>query len=108
MAIRIDGVDWDAGNWPKCGKHGVARAEIEHVLASIEFRIPDPFPGEPRFRTAGRTADGRHVFLVFTYRDLGDRLLVRPVSARYMHQKEVEAYERAKEALAVPPERRGR
>ncbi|WP_372426357.1 BrnT family toxin [Salinarimonas chemoclinalis] len=107
MAVRIDGIEGDAGNWPKCGKHGVSRDEIEHVLTNIEFRIPDPFPREVRYRTAGRTPNGRHVFLVFTYRQLGDRLLVRAVSARYMHEKEVKAYERAKKALALPPERRG-
>ncbi|TBN45900.1 BrnT family toxin, partial [Paracoccus sediminis] len=25
--MKIAGFDWDDGNWPKCGKHGVSRAE---------------------------------------------------------------------------------
>jgi len=28
-AMKIAGFDWDDGNWPKCGKHGVSRTEIE-------------------------------------------------------------------------------
>jgi uncharacterized protein len=34
------------------------------------------------------------VFIVFTIRRKGDELLIRPISARYMHQKEIEAYEK--------------
>ena len=30
---------------------------------------------------------------MFTLRRKGDRQLVRPISARYMHKKEVESYE---------------
>jgi uncharacterized protein len=30
--MHLDGFDWDSGNWLKCGKHGVAREEIEQVL----------------------------------------------------------------------------
>jgi uncharacterized DUF497 family protein len=30
---------------------------------------------------------------VFTLRRNGDEILIRPVSARYMHQEEIEAYE---------------
>ena len=29
--MKIIGFDWDDGNWPKCGKHGVSREEIEQV-----------------------------------------------------------------------------
>jgi uncharacterized DUF497 family protein len=31
---------------------------------------------------------------VFTERDRGDGVLIRPISARYMHKKEVESYEK--------------
>ena len=33
MAMKIRGIEWDPGNWPKCGKHGATKDEIEHVLA---------------------------------------------------------------------------
>ena len=51
--MEIAGIEWDKGNWPKCGKHGVSRLDIEAVLL-----------GTPA------------------------------ISARFMHQKEVEHYER--------------
>lgn len=41
----------------------------------------------------GKTAGGRSVFLVFTIRERGGKRLIRPVSARYMHRKEVKNYE---------------
>ncbi len=41
----------------------------------------------------GQTAAGRHLFLAFTIRQQDMRRLIRPISARYMHAKEVEHYE---------------
>jgi uncharacterized protein len=41
----------------------------------------------------GQTGNGRRVFLVFTLRGKGDKQLIRPISARYMHKKEIESYE---------------
>lgn len=58
--MEIHGFDWDDGNWPKCGKHGVAR---------------------------------RYVFLVFMFRKIGGQTKLRPISARFMHQKEIDHYE---------------
>ena len=81
---------WDRGNWPKCGKHGVSKAEIECVLADPATKVgPDPFVGETHFRAVGLTADSRHVFLVFEYRGEDKRA----ISARYMHEKEIRRYE---------------
>jgi uncharacterized DUF497 family protein len=39
------------------------------------------------------TDKGRGVFIIFTLRRKGDELLIRPISARYMHKKEIEVYE---------------
>ena len=96
MIIQYDGFQWDAGNIAHCAKHGVSRDEIEYVLAHMTFFIPDPHQHEPRMRTVGVTEENRHVFVVFTFRELEDEWYVRPVSARYMHEKEVNAYERFK------------
>lgn len=60
--MKIAGFDWDDGNWPKCGKHGVSRAEIEQVLMGEPAVMSDPHPGEPRMRAIGRTEAGRYVF----------------------------------------------
>lgn len=91
--MKIASFDWDDGNWPKCGKHGVSRKEIEQVLLDGPAVMPDPNPNEPRLRAIGKTDAGRDVFLVFMFRDVDGQTLLRPISARYMHKKEVEHYE---------------
>lgn len=101
----FDGFEWDEGNWPKCGKHGVGKHEIEAALLNIEFQIEDPHPGEERYRTAVQLESGRYVFLIFTYRQYESRVLIRPISARYMHGKEVKTYEQAKKAMASAAKR---
>lgn len=44
-------------------------------------------------RAIGKTAAGRYVFLVFMPREVNGRTKLRPISARYMHQKEIDYYE---------------
>jgi uncharacterized protein len=64
-------------------------------LSAIRFVVDDPFAGEKRYRTVGRTRAGRYVFAVFTLR--GSKL--RPISVRYMHEREVASYEEAMAGL---------
>ena len=52
----------------------------------------EPFPEEPRWRAIGKTESGRYVFLVFMMREQK----IRPISARFMHSKEIEHYENYK------------
>jgi uncharacterized DUF497 family protein len=52
------------------------------------------FGAEARSIAIGWTRAGRAVFVVFTSRVKGGDTLIRPVSARYMHRKEIEAYEK--------------
>ena len=91
--MKIAGFDWDSGNWPECGKHGVSQEEIEQVLLGKPAVMADPNPDEPRLRAIGKTAAGRYVFLVFMRREIDSQTKLRPISARYMHQKEVDHYE---------------
>jgi len=91
--MKTAGFDWDDGNWPKCGKHGVSRAEIEEVLLNTPAVMPDSHPEEPRMRAIGKTSAGRYVFLVFMIRQFNDQFFLRPISARFMHQKEIDHYE---------------
>jgi len=91
--MKTAGFDWDDGNWPKCGKHGVSRAEIEEVLLNTPAVMPDPHPEEPQMRAIGKAIAGRYVFLVFMVRQFNDKLFLRPISARFMHQKEIDHYE---------------
>lgn len=44
-------------------------------------------------RAIGKTEAGRYVFLVFMLRESDGVVKLRPISARYMHQKEVQHYE---------------
>ena len=98
--MQFDGFDWDDGNWPKCGKHGVSKAEIEVVLADPEtFIFPDPGHGmnEVRELAVGASPlDGHAIAIFFTRRTVDGRSLLRPVSARYMHDKEVRKYEQTR------------
>ena len=51
--------------------------------------------GERRFRAIGSTLKSRKLFVVFTWRSHEDSVLIRPISARYMHKREVESYEKS-------------
>lgn len=94
---NIDGFDWDAGNLAKCGKHGVSRSEIEHALATDPDVSHDKTGSlEERFNAVGMTQDARAVFIVFTIRTRGGSRFIRPISARYMHERERNTYERTK------------
>ena len=50
---------------------------------------------EDRYIAVGRDTDGRPVFVAFTVRERNGERLIRPVSARFMHGKEIEGYEEA-------------
>ena len=47
----------------------------------------------------GMVGSGRHIFVVFTLRQHGSRTLLRPISARYMHQREIAIYDQARARL---------
>jgi hypothetical protein len=92
--MKIAGFEWDDGNWPKCGKHGVSRDEIESVFADTPsiYLDPDHSEQEQRYRAIGVTAEGRFILVAFTLRGSGTGMWLRPISARYMHSKEVRRY----------------
>jgi uncharacterized protein len=96
VVLRVSGFDWDEGNRKKCEKHGLSIMQIEAVFANGPRVAPDPkhSEAEDRLIAVGRTKAGRPVFVAFTLRTKDKRRLIRPVTARYMHAKEVEAYEK--------------
>jgi uncharacterized DUF497 family protein len=73
----------------------VTLAEIESVFQRAVLVFPDAAHShvETRYLAIGKTTEGRHLFLAFTIREQGGRRLIRPISARYMHAKEVQHYE---------------
>lgn len=87
--------EWDAGNYAKCQKHGVSIAEIEAAFAATPRIAPaiDPAAAEQRFIAIGQGAGNRPLFIVFTLRRSGNHQTIRPISARYMHAKEITRYE---------------
>ena len=96
MKKAVYGFDWDAGNQEKCLKHGLTLEEIESVFDGIVMVLPDPnhSDGEDRSRAIGRTVSGRYIFLVYTLRRRNGQTFIRPISARYMHRKEIDHYEK--------------
>jgi uncharacterized DUF497 family protein len=107
---QFEAFDWDIGNLAKCQKHGVTIADIEWVMKR------DPLVGrdaqhsahEERLRAIGQTAVGRWIFVVFTMRRRDGHSLVRPISARPMHAKEIKNYEEgtsSTEAISDPADR---
>ena len=95
MTLRVSGFDWDEGNREKCQQHGVSIAEIEDLFTQSPRIAPDPRHSgdEDRLIAVGRTKAGRPVFMAFTIRTKSRRRLIRPVTARYMHAKEIAAYD---------------
>ena len=96
MRNSIAAFDWDCGNREKCENHGVSIAEIEFLLSDEPRVAPDPKHSgkEERFIAVGRTENGEAIFVAFTFRLRGEEKFIRPISARYMHEKEVRAYEK--------------
>jgi uncharacterized protein len=96
MDDPVIGFDWDEGNLEKCRKHGVSRREIELALGSRPAVAPDlkHSGSELRYIAVHRNAEGRPMFIAFTFRQAEGAVLIRPVSARYMHKKEAAAYEK--------------
>ncbi len=95
----IVGFDWDAGNARKNEKHRVSMPEAEEVFFNRPLLLlVDQKHGqiEPRFHALGRTHSGRGLHLTVTLR--GGGTLIRVISARDMHRKERDIYERQTEA----------
>ncbi|HEX5325592.1 MAG TPA: BrnT family toxin [Acetobacteraceae bacterium] len=93
-------------NRDKCQQHGVPIATIESLFHGPLAVFPDPEHSgtEERFKAIGRSDDGRSILIVFTLRRRTEGTLIRPISARYMHRKEIEHYE---EEIARAEKRQG-
>ena len=96
MKLQVLGFDWDSGNKPKCRKHGLALKEIEDFFTQSDlFVMPDIHHSlvEKRYIAYGPSPKGRPMLVAFTFRIRDAETLIRPISARYMHKKEVKEYE---------------
>jgi uncharacterized protein len=95
MDLFCDGFDWDAGNSAKCEGHGVSISEIETLFRDGPQVAPDVrhSDDEDRLIAIGRNREGRPLFVAFTIRKRDGRRLIRPITARYMHTREIRRYE---------------
>ena len=97
MNVQVLGFDWDTGNRRKCRQHGLALGEIEAFFRQESvFVMPDIHHSqvEERYIAYGPSpAKGRPMFVAFTIRIKEGETLIRPISARYMHEKEAREYE---------------
>ena len=97
MELKVSAFDWDDGNRDKCRKHGLSMSDVEHVLVSARNLIVRDVQNsltENRYIAIGKTRAGRFSFVVFTLRAADDQFKLRPISARYMHKKEIAKYEK--------------
>ena len=94
--MQVAGFEWDEGNRTKCQKHGVSAATIEDIFRRLIAVQPDPghSKSEERFIAIGKDGDERGILVVFTLRARRGTRLIRPISARYMHKKEMDHYEK--------------
>ena len=92
---RIVGFDWDEGNARKNEKHGVSQSEAEQVFFDARLLMvadENHSADEARYHALGETLEGRRLHVTFTLR--GDGTLIRVISAREMHRKERQIYDR--------------
>jgi uncharacterized protein len=80
--------EWDEANREKCREHGVSVDEIEGLFATV-----------------GRSAQGRGMLVVFTVRVREAGKFIRPVSARYMHRRELAYYEKTAQEITGTEDR---
>ncbi|MCD6293175.1 MAG: BrnT family toxin [Deltaproteobacteria bacterium] len=85
---------WDRGNQHKSSdKHNVSQLEAEQIFSNQPLMLLEDkshSQNEIRFHALGRTNDQRKLHITFTIR--GDQ--IRIISARPMHKKERQNYEK--------------
>ena len=97
MIKKMDGFDWDEANIYKCQKHGISTSMIEDFFKGPISVISDAGHSgvEERHIAVGRIPDGRPMFVGFTFRQGETSYLIRPITARFMHKREIQKYEKA-------------
>ena len=94
--IVFAGFDWDEGNLYKCQRHGLKILDVECLFTTEFFIASDKKHSsfEARLIACGMTSLGRGIFVAFTIREKEGGYFIRPISARYMHQRELIRYEK--------------
>lgn len=76
---------------------GISREMIEEFFCGAVRVAPDIRHSsvEDRFLAIGKTREGRAMVVAFTLRLRSGTSLIRPISARFMREKELKRYEQA-------------
>lgn len=96
MKLAFSGFEWDDGNQKHCQKHRLSPKQIELFLQQDNLLVaPDVrhTKKEERYLAIGRVRTGKPMLVVFTVRKVDETVRLRPISARYMHEKEARKYE---------------
>jgi uncharacterized DUF497 family protein len=97
--MHFDGFDWDKGNILKVTKHGLSLEDVEKFFTQgvLVFEDSKHSEVEPRSIAVGAIgSQNKLVFVAFTIRVRDFKVLIRPISARFMRKKEMDAYEKFK------------
>ena len=94
---QITGFNWDLGNERKSiDKHAVSRSEAEQMFFNQPLLVlvdQKHSRTEARYHALGKTDEARLLHITFTLRS--DDTLIRIISARDMHRKERDFYEKS-------------
>jgi len=76
--MEIAGFDWDNGNQEKCKKHGITMDEVESVFNNRPYVSSNlkHHSEEERYHAVGKTFNGRYAYVVFTFRNKPDGILI--------------------------------
>lgn len=98
---QVVGFNWDEGNARKSTeKHEVSQAEAEQIFFNQPLLLLHDFKhsqSEERFHALGKTDDWRLLHITFNLRAGAKGMLIRVISARDMHRKERNEYEKIEE-----------
>jgi uncharacterized DUF497 family protein len=93
--LEYDGFDWDEGNSTKIEARVAINVIEEFFKKKVLFKEDTRHSfSEDRFIAMGYIKNPKRcLFVAYTIRKKGNEILIRPISARFTHKKEEEAYE---------------
>ena len=99
--VKRNGFDWDDANVYKVCRHGLSVGILEDFFSRKVLIIPDTKHSghETRVLAFGKSHEGRYMLAVYTMRHRDQLDLLRVITARYIHKKEIRYYEEVKEAI---------
>ena len=99
--VCADGFDWDTGDLLKILNRGIIPQLIDEFFLREQLLSPDykHSASEERFIAVGKSYNGRYMLVSYTMRVKNNLNLIRVVTARCMHKKEIIFYEKVKETI---------